>query len=347
MPVGSLYAKICQLPLTVESVSYEGKLMETGSGWMRSTTTVLLHGAGCVGRGEDVTYSNEEQQSFLDAAPEIPRATYADFEAYSRSLDALEPHLFATPPAQASARLYRRWAYESAGLDLALRQANTNLAELLATPFQPMRFVASTGLGNPPSTASLQEKLAASPNLEFKIDYSEGFDDEFLRYLSAFKIACIDYKGHYHGEFSGAPVDVERYAAVAKAFPDAILEDPGFAGLPALNADVHRLSWDYPVKALADLIQLPKTAWLNIKPSRFGLLSELLRTLEYAQAQGLQLYGGGQFELGVGRTQAQQLAALFYPDGPNDLAPADFNMLKLLELLPSSPLTVTDGIGFG
>ncbi|MBC8404415.1 MAG: hypothetical protein H8E15_04260 [Planctomycetes bacterium] len=210
MQVESLYARICQLPLSVESVTYEAKQMETGSGWMRSTTTVVLHGAGYDGRGEDVTYSNEEQQSFWDAAPEIPQATYANFEAYSRSLDALDPYLFATPPAQASARLYRRWAFESAGLDLALRQANTNLAELLALPYRPMRFVASTGLGNPPSTSPLQEKLAASPNLEFKIDYSEGFDDDFLKRLTAFKIACIDFKGHYHGEFSGPPVDVER-----------------------------------------------------------------------------------------------------------------------------------------
>ena len=33
-------------------------------------------------------------------------------------------------------------------------------------------------------------------------------------------------------------------------------------------------------------------------------------------------YGGGQYELGVGRGQIQCLAALFHPDAPNDIAPA-------------------------
>ena len=34
------------------------------------------------------------------------------------------------------------------------------------------------------------------------------------------------------------------------------------------------------------------------------------------------MYGGGQFELGVGRGQIQYLASLFHPDSPNDVAPA-------------------------
>ena len=37
------------------------------------------------------------------------------------------------------------------------------------------------------------------------------------------------------------------------------------------------------------------------------------------------MYGGGQFELGIGRTQIQELASLFHPDMPNDVAPAEFN----------------------
>ena len=59
---------------------------------------------------------------------------------------------------------------------------------------------------------------------------------------------------------------------------------------------------------------------LNIKPSRFGSLSALLDCVDARQAAGMELYGGGQFELGIGRDQIQALASLFYPDGPNDVA---------------------------
>ena len=37
------------------------------------------------------------------------------------------------------------------------------------------------------------------------------------------------------------------------------------------------------------------------------------------------MYGGGQFELGLGRGQIQYLASIFHPDGPNDVAPGGYN----------------------
>jgi hypothetical protein len=51
------------------------------------------------------------------------------------------------------------------------------------------------------------------------------------------------------------------------------------------------------------------------------------------------MYAGGQFELGVGRAQIQALASLFYPDGPNDCAPAAYNAPEPSAGLPASPLT--------
>ena len=38
-------------------------------------------------------------------------------------------------------------------------------------------------------------------------------------------------------------------------------------------------------------------------------------------------YGGGQYELGVGRGQIQLLAALFHPNAPNDIAPGGYDGL--------------------
>ena len=51
--------------------------------------------------------------------------------------------------------------------------------------------------------------------------------------------------------------------------------------------------------------------------------------------------------LGVGRGQAQYLAALFHPETPNDLAPAPYNQMDPPAGLPRSPLTADlSGIGF-
>ena len=67
-----------------------------------------------------------------------------------------------------------------------------------------------------------------------------------------------------------------------------------------------------------------------------------------AQAAGMVLYGGGQFELGIGRDQIQALASLLYADGPNDVAPREYHGEAHAEV-PGSPLVPLEfqGAGFG
>ena len=48
----------------------------------------------------------------------------------------------------------------------------------------------------------------------------------------------------------------------------------------------------------------------------------LFDAYDFCEERGMGAYGGGQYELGVGRGQIQYLAALFHPDAPNDIAPA-------------------------
>ena len=67
-------------------------------------------------------------------------------------------------------------------------------------------------------------------------------------------------------------------------------------------------------------------------------MRELLATIEAAEERGISMYGGGQYELGPGRLQIQRLAGVFYPDGPNDVAPSDYNEGEPREGLPQSPL---------
>ena len=57
-----------------------------------------------------------------------------------------------------------------------------------------------------------------------------------------------------------------------------------------------------------------------------------------APSTGSRLYGGGQFELGVGRGQIQLLAALFHPDGPTTSLPAATTRPSRMPGLPVSPL---------
>ena len=58
------------------------------------------------------------------------------------------------------------------------------------------------------------------------------------------------------------------------------------------------------------------------------------------------MYGGGQFELGVGRSQIQVLASLFYADSPNDVAPGAYNEGEPRPSLPKSQLGAPNRVGF-
>jgi len=101
----------------------------------------------------------------------------------------------------------------------------------------------------------------------------------------------------------------------------------------------NRITWDAPIHSVADIEALafpPKT--VNVKPSRFGSVEALFAGYDYCDAQGIEMYGGGQIELGVGRGQIQILAALFHPDGVNDIAPSGYDWIEFLRDLEPSPL---------
>ena len=67
--------------------------------------------------------------------------------------------------------------------------------------------------------------------------------------------------------------------------------------------------------------EVPEREAVALRHARSGCSS----STSAARQEGIELYGGGQFELGVGRGQIQILAALFSADGPNDVAPGGYN----------------------
>jgi len=57
------------------------------------------------------------------------------------------------------------------------------------------------------------------------------------------------------------------------------------------------------------------------------------------------MYGGGQFELGIGRVQIQELASLFHAEMPNDVAPAAFNAPEIPQGVQEPPLPPPQAFG--
>jgi hypothetical protein len=315
-----LYDRVAELPLEIEAVELSLRERETSSDFTRATTTVALHGAGETGRGEDVTYETDLHHDLADAGLPDLTGSYSLAE-FSETID--ERALFPTAPEREDFYHYRRWGVESAALDLALRQADTDLASVLDRSYDPVRFVVSTRLGEPPTFDRIEALLAVHGDLEFKLDPTPDWDDDLIA-------TVVDQ-----------PADPDLYRRLVDAFPEAVLEDPALTDETeaALAGHEERVSWDLPIRGIDSLDSLPfEPDWLNIKPSRFGSVESLLDTIEYCLERDIDLYGGGQFELGVGRQHIQALASLFYADGPNDVAPAGYNDPDLGDDLPASPL---------
>jgi hypothetical protein len=340
--VMTTFERIADLPLTIEGYSLEGRKRSISPEFLRRTTTFHLHGAGEEGLGEDVTYDPEEHAEQQDRGPTLPLAgewTFGEFAAHVGGLD-LFP---AKPPDFPAFLLYRRWAVESAALDLALRQAGRSLADVLEREPRPIDFVVSLRLGSPPSFEPVRRRLEVYPWLRFKLDGSPDWPGELIEQLvGTGAIASIDLKGAYKGTAVDVDTDPGFYRRIAEALPDAWLEDPDLTDPEAdavLEPHRDRITWDAPIHSVADIEGLafpPKT--VNVKPSRFGSVEALFAGYDYCDAKGIEMYGGGQSELGVGRGQIQLLAALFHPDGVNDIAPSGYDWAEFLRDLEPSPL---------
>jgi L-alanine-DL-glutamate epimerase-like enolase superfamily enzyme len=337
----STWETLAGLAVEIEDYALEPLQATVSSEFERKSTVIQLRGAGQDGLGEDVTYDAVDHDILQAAGPTLPlagRFTLASFCAHLAELQ-----LFPEPPQREVSSRYRAWAYESAALDLALRQAGATLHQALGREPRPVRFVVSLRLGEPPSLEPIRRRLELYPWLRFKLDPTSSWDERLIAELVATgAVDSVDFKGLYHGSIVDQPADPILYRRVAEAFPEAWIEDPALtAETDAVLAPYRqRFSWDAPIHSIADIEALPyPPRMVNIKPSRLGGLRSLLDAYDYCSGRGIGNYGGGQFELGVGRGQNQYLASLFHPDAPNDVAPTGFNLPDPPADLPSSPLT--------
>jgi L-alanine-DL-glutamate epimerase-like enolase superfamily enzyme len=345
----STWGLVAGLPLTVEGYSLRALQESVSSDFERKSTVIALGGADHEGTGEDVTYDAVDQEILQAAGPVLPLAGSFTIGSFCDLIGELD--LFPEPPQREVSARYRRWAYESAALDLALRQAGTTLHEALGREPQPVRFVVSLRLGEPPSMEPLLSRLELYPGLRFKLDPTSSWDEALIAELVATgAVDSVDFKGHYVGSIVDQAPDPVLYRHAAEAFPQAWIEDPALT--PETDAVLaphrDRFSWDAPIHSIQDILDLPyPPRMVNIKPSRLGGLRSLLDAYDHCEANGIGCYGGGQFELGVGRGQNQYLASLFHADAPNDVAPTGFNLPEVAPGLRSSPLApAPSALGF-
>ncbi len=336
----STYERIAELALRIEDYELQGHELQLNPEFQRRTTTIHLRGGGEEGVGEDVVYSGDDQEHFQAAGAALDLEGDWTIASFSAHLATLDP--FPVAPEREDSRPYRTWAFESAALDLGLRQAGLALGEAVGREPRPLTFVSSMGLGDPPDLTRLRDRLARYPDLRLKLDARSDWTEEIFAELAATgAVDSVDLKGQYSGTIVDQPADPELYRRVAEVFPDAWIEDPKLTAEtePILAPHQDRITWDAIIHTTADVDALPFVPrMINVKPSRSGPLHELFALYDLCDERGIEAYGGGQTELSVGRDHIQLLAAIFHPDAPNDVAPSGYNLPQLPNGLQASPL---------
>jgi hypothetical protein len=230
---------------------------------------------------------------------------------------------------------YHRAAVEGAAIDLALRQAGTNLYALARLPAAPVAFCRSVGRERDPLPA-IAPLLERDSQARLKIDVPpEGWPPAIWQALAdTGSVVVLDFKRES---------DTDRLRTAHAWIPDAWLEDPPAEAM-TLDRDGswrERVALDGYVLAAIDIDdpEIPPAA-VNVKAPRVGGWLEALRCLEECRRRELHAYVGGMFEVDVGRAQARVLGSLYTADAWNDLAPlAPCDA----DAIPTSPWSIDDG----
>jgi hypothetical protein len=335
------YSRVADLPLRIDRGELVPLVRDTSSGFTKVSIVVRLTGDGHEGQGEDITWDQIDQIEQLRRAGDLSwlrgRRTLDEFSTLLGLAD-----LFPVEPVRESARDYRRWAFESAALDLALRQSGVSLQDVVGRAAQPVNFVMSTRIADSSGLAALRALRGMDAALRFKLDLMPSWDHALLAELASLAaVEVVDMKGTYRNATVAMEPDPDLYRDVFEALPGAWIEDPAVADdtIELLDRHRERITWDVPIRSVGDIETLPwPPRLLNLKPARFGSVRRLFETYDYCEAQGISTYGGGMFEQDPGRGQLQYLASLFHPDGPNDLAPVEYNLQLGVGDLPRPPL---------
>ena len=224
------YDRLAELPIRS---SYELETADREFGdFTRPSTVIHLRGEGQEGVGEDVVYTVLDHIAHRDAGPVHDLTGPRTLGEACDLIGGLD--LFpGAPPEYEASRHYRRWAYESAALDLALRQSG--LAALGGGRARPApaelrlldparRASARTVQRSTPSrSASGSRSTRARVQARPRERLGRGADRGDHR-------AGAGPSARPEGPLQGHPGRrrdrPELYRAVAEAFPEAYIEDP-------------------------------------------------------------------------------------------------------------------------
>ena len=134
--MSGLWEKVADLPLEIEDYALERLQRDVSSDFTRVSTVLRFRGDGHEGLGEDVSYEVADQDALQAAGATQPLAGTWTLESFCDHLATLD--LWPEPARHDASVLYRVWAYESAALDLALRQAGMSLHEALGREARPL-----------------------------------------------------------------------------------------------------------------------------------------------------------------------------------------------------------------
>ena len=295
----ALHTALGALVVTIDQAGADVRAVEVPSypGGPRPSSVIALRGAGAVGRGELVAWTDAAHVACRDRTlPRIPRGRW-EVAAWSAVL------------AKEVDSPYERAALEAAAIDLALRQHGLTLFRLVGQAPRAVRYVVSFGQVADPAAEARNQG-----DVELKVDADPSWSDATFDALArAGRIAVLDWKN------GGGRTDHERAHHI---LPDALVEDPCWEAAPWSDGVARRLAADTPLTGATAVHRLPvRPAAANIKPARMGGVLEAIAGAAACQKLGIAVYLGGMFEVDVGRRQLQALAALLCPDGPNDVAP--------------------------
>ena len=242
-------------------------------------------------------------------------------------------------------RLYRRWAIESAALDLALRQAGRSLARR-ARARGSRRSTSSSrcGIGSPPSFDPVARRLEAYPWLRFKLDGTPDWDQELIDRLAATgAVASIDFKGAY----KGTPVDVDTdpafYRRIAETLPGRLARGPRPhrpRGRRRARAPPrpHHLGRADPLRRRHRAASRSRRARSTSSRRASAPTQELFAAYDYCDASAASrstAAASPSSASGAGRSSTWPRCSI--PTGVNDIAPAGYDWAEFPTGLPAQP----------
>ena len=164
---------------------------------------IHIRGGGEEGLGEDVTYDALDHVALQDAGPTLDLTGYATLGEFCEFIGGVDT--FPAEPQRDVSRRYRRWAFESAALDLALRQSGIGIADgarprAAAGRLRLLDAALAAAPTSPPRSRRCARKLDPYPDLRFKLDPTNDWTDELIAALvETGAVDSLDLKGFYKG----------------------------------------------------------------------------------------------------------------------------------------------------